>query len=212
MTEELIVINIASGCAKVFIFFFKRNIFVCHVSQHEDEESLGCFSKGELWDSEMYTDSIFCSTWYEEWGEQCKGFIENNSSCEVSYLNVKSIIIVIIHARKRWSRVCVWLCMVSVFIRPNSKCEPGLRSPTIKETKLEDKQTKYYSIRTHTWYGSQLDEGLRSSKYPLRFSATSRGIRMEQPRLATPAEKSWMEEVSWRPVSRLSLSLPSWGS
>jgi hypothetical protein len=33
-------------------------------------------------------------------------------------------------------------------------------------------------------------------------------MRMEQPRLATPAEKSWMDDVSWRPVSRRSLSLP----
>ena len=31
---------------------------------------------------------------------------------------------------------------------------------------------------------------------------------MLQPLLATPAEKSWMEEVSWAPVNLLSLSLP----
>ena len=31
---------------------------------------------------------------------------------------------------------------------------------------------------------------------------------MEHPLLATPAEKSWMEEVSCKPVKRLSLSLP----
>ena len=29
---------------------------------------------------------------------------------------------------------------------------------------------------------------------------------MEQPLFATPAEKSWMEDVSWAPVRRLSLS------
>ena len=63
-----------------------------------------------------------------------------------------------------------------------------------------------------TEYGSQLDDGRRSSRYPLPFSATSRGMRMLEPRLATPAEKSCMEDVSWCPVSRRSLSLPSCGS
>ena len=66
-------------------------------------------------------------------------------------------------------------------------------------------------------------------------SAHSLGILMLHPRLATfifgisrcvsnkwdlmlifdgstPAEKSWMDEVSLVPVSRLSLSFPSWGS
>ena len=42
--------------------------------------------------------------------------------------------------------------MVSVFIRPNSKCEPGLRSPTIKETKLlEDKQTNITTLSYLIW-------------------------------------------------------------
>lgn len=59
-----------------------------------------------------------------------------------------------------------------------------------------------------TWYGSQFDEGLLSSKYPVLDSATTRGIRIEHPRLATPAEKSWMEEVSWFPAKRRSMSLP----
>ena len=40
------------------------------------------------------------------------------------------------------------------------------------------------------------------------FLVTSLGILMLQPLLATPAEKSWMEEVSWAPVSLRSLSLP----
>merc|ERR1719400_2635345 len=60
--------------------------------------------------------------------------------------------------------------------------------------------------------GSQLDDGLLSSRYPFLSSATPLGIRMEHPRLATPALKSWIEEVSWRPVNRLSLSFPSFGS
>merc|ERR1719427_317680 len=47
---------------------------------------------------------------------------------------------------------------------------------------------------------------------PYPCSATSRGIRMLQPRFASPAEKSWMLEVSCAPVSRRSLSLPSRGS
>jgi len=33
---------------------------------------------------------------------------------------------------------------------------------------------------------------------------------MEQPRLATPAEKSWMDDVSCKPVKRRSLSLPKY--
>merc|ERR1719242_2210275 len=63
-----------------------------------------------------------------------------------------------------------------------------------------------------TEYGSQLLEGLLSSRYPYPFSATSLGILMLLPLLATPALKSWMLEVSWSPVSLLSLSFPSLGS
>ena len=47
-----------------------------------------------------------------------------------------------------------------------------------------------------TWYGSQLLEGLLSSRYPYPCSATSLGILMLHPLLATPAEKSWMLLVS----------------
>lgn len=63
-----------------------------------------------------------------------------------------------------------------------------------------------------TAYGSQFAAGRRSSKYPFFSCPTCRGMRMLAPRLATPAEKSWMLEVSWRPVRRLMLSLPPWGS
>ena len=59
-----------------------------------------------------------------------------------------------------------------------------------------------------TWQGSQFEDGLRSSRYPHLFSATSLGILIEQPLFATPAEKSWIEEVSCKPVRRLSLSFP----
>lgn len=102
-------------------------------------------------------------------------------------------------------------------------------------------QLKNYSfkqqVRTNasvTLYGSQLDDGRRSSKYPCKqtyaiknevktklnesmaltqpSSATVRGMRIEQPRFATPAEKSWIDDVSCFPVKRRSLSFPPLGS
>lgn len=63
-----------------------------------------------------------------------------------------------------------------------------------------------------TLYGSQLELGRRSSKYPHPSSDTPRGIRIDAPRCATPALKSSIELVSWRPVSRRSLSRPCFGS
>ena len=42
-----------------------------------------------------------------------------------------------------------------------------------------------------------------------RDVAESLGILIEQPLLANPAEKSWIEEVSCKLVRRLSLSFPS---
>jgi len=52
-----------------------------------------------------------------------------------------------------------------------------------------------------TEYGSQFDEGLRSSKYPLPSSAICRGMRILVLRLATPNENSWMDAVSCLPVN-----------
>ena len=51
-----------------------------------------------------------------------------------------------------------------------------------------------------------MELGLLSSRYPFLSSAHSRGILILQPLLATPAEKSWIEEVSLAPASLLSLS------
>ena len=42
--------------------------------------------------------------------------------------------------------------------------------------------------RDDTTYGSQLDEGRRSSRYPFFFVSTWRGIRMLAPRLAVPVK------------------------
>lgn len=67
-------------------------------------------------------------------------------------------------------------------------------------------------IRSTTAYGSQLELGRRSSKYPFPSSETPRGIRIEHPRLATPALKSWIDDVSCKPVKRRSLSFPPRGS
>ena len=54
-----------------------------------------------------------------------------------------------------------------------------------------------------TLYGSQLEEGLLSSKYPYPSAATWRGIRIDVPRSAIPEEKVRMLEVSCKPVKRL---------
>lgn len=68
------------------------------------------------------------------------------------------------------------------------------------------------TIISVTRYGSLLDAGRLSSKYPQPSSPTWRGIRTDAPRLATPAEKSWMLLVSWSPVRRRMLSRPPRGS
>lgn len=68
------------------------------------------------------------------------------------------------------------------------------------------------NILSTTVYGSQFDEGLRSSKYPFPSSATPLGMRIEHPRCATPALKSLMDDVSCLPVKRRSLSFPPRGS
>lgn len=56
-----------------------------------------------------------------------------------------------------------------------------------------------------TMYGSQLDAGRRSSRYPLCFSWTCRGIRMLAFISATPTVKFPMNDVL-RPTSRRTLS------
>ena len=50
------------------------------------------------------------------------------------------------------------------------------------------------TIASDTRYGSQLEAGRRSSRYPFFSSATDRGIRILAPRLATP--EKWNKSTS----------------
>mmetsp|Transcript_9097 Transcript_9097/g.18162 ORF Transcript_9097/g.18162 Transcript_9097/m.18162 type:complete len:201 (+) Transcript_9097:3-605(+) len=59
-----------------------------------------------------------------------------------------------------------------------------------------------------TTYGSMLDAGRRSSRYPFPSRSVNRGMRIDAPRSATPYLKLSMLLVSQSPVSLRSLPAP----